>query len=69
MFAVAFRWRAGRIKGNAEMAGGKAVVWGVRFLALIGVTAMLAACTPTGDEQNGIVDPVQERGPYAPVLG
>ena len=51
------------------MTGGKAVVWGVRIVALIGVTAMLAACTPTGDETNGLIEPQQERGPYAPFLG
>ena len=51
------------------MTGGKAVVWGVRLVALIGVTAMLAACTPTGDETNGLIEPQQERGPYAPFLG
>ena len=51
------------------MTKGTATVWGLRAVAIVWVTAMLAACTPTGDEQNGIVDPVQERGPYAPVLG
>lgn len=48
---------------------GKAVGWSVRAVAIVFVTAMLAACTPTGEDQNGIVDPKQERGPYAPVLG
>jgi hypothetical protein len=51
------------------MAGSKATVWGVRAIALFCVTAMLAACTPTGDESNGLIEPQQERGPYAPFLG
>jgi hypothetical protein len=47
----------------------KAVVCGVRVVSLVFLTAMLAACTPTGEDQNGVVAPVQERGPYAPTLG
>jgi hypothetical protein len=47
----------------------KAMNWSVRAVAIAFVTAMLAACTPTGQDQNGLVDPEQERGPYAPFLG
>jgi hypothetical protein len=48
---------------------GKAMIWGVRAVAAVLVTAILAACTPTGEDQNGVVDPKQDRGPYAPFLG
>jgi hypothetical protein len=51
------------------MAREKAAAWSMRAVAVVFVAALLAACTPTGEDQNGIVDPKQERGPYAPVLG
>lgn len=40
-----------------------------RIFAAASLAGMLAACTPTGDEQNGLIEPQQERGPYAPFLG
>jgi hypothetical protein len=61
--------RAGPEGGDAEMMKGRAVAWGVRAVAVVFVSAMLAACTPTGEDQNGLIEPEQERGPYAPFLG